>query len=117
MLNFIGRGSAFNTKEGNNSTFIKNENHLLLVDCGSDVFSRIMELNLLQNVEEIDVIITHLHPDHFGSLGDLIFYSYFGIGEGKLPTLTVHHYSDKLEEILENMGVYSFIHVPLSENG
>lgn len=110
MLKFIGRGSAFNVKEGNNSAFIKNGNHLLLIDCGSDVFSQIQSLELLNGIEEIDVLLTHMHPDHFGSLGDLIYYSYFIIGKGQLPKITIHHYSERMNETLEAMGVYSFMY-------
>ncbi|MDD7793341.1 MBL fold metallo-hydrolase [Clostridium sp. 'White wine YQ'] len=75
MLNFIGIGSAFNTKLGNNSAYIKKDNSLILIDCGGTVFHKLQELNLLQGIENLYFIITHTHPDHIGSLGDTIFYS------------------------------------------
>ena len=38
MLKFLGRGSAFNTKEGNTSAYyITKNNNLILFDCGSTV--------------------------------------------------------------------------------
>lgn len=77
MINFIGTGSAFNTKLGDNSAFIKKENSLILIDCGGTVFSKLKGLNLLDGVENLYIVITHTHPDHVGSLGDLIFYSYY----------------------------------------
>jgi ribonuclease BN (tRNA processing enzyme) len=77
MLKFLGSGSAFNTKLGNTSAYIKKYNKLLIFDCGCTVFTKIQELNLLNDVEEINVLITHTHPDHVGSLGDLVFYSFF----------------------------------------
>ena len=77
MLKFLGRGSAFNTKEGNTCAYIKENNSLLLIDCGSNIFERIMQKNLLDDVDEVSVAITHRHPDHVGSLGDLIFYCYY----------------------------------------
>jgi ribonuclease BN (tRNA processing enzyme) len=77
ILKFLGRGSAFNSKEGNTSAFIKKDNNLLLIDCGEDIFDRCIEAKLLDGVDIINVLITHLHPDHVGSLGTFIFYCYY----------------------------------------
>lgn len=77
LLKFLGRGSAFNSKEGNTSAFIKKDNYLLLIDCGEDIFDKCTEVKLLEGVDKISVLITHLHPDHVGSLGTLIFYCYY----------------------------------------
>jgi len=76
-LKFLGRGSAFNVKESNTSAYIKENNTLFLIDCGSNIFERIIQRNLLYGVKNIYVAITHRHPDHIGSLGDLIFYCYY----------------------------------------
>lgn len=77
MINFIGTGSAFNTELGNTSAFIKNNTSLLLIDCGGTVFHNLQKLKLLEGVENLYIIITHMHPDHIGSLGDVVFYSYY----------------------------------------
>lgn len=74
MLKFIGSGSAFNAELGNNSAFVKEGKSLLLIDCGGSVFERLRKLNILNDLENIYIIITHTHPDHVGSLGDTIFY-------------------------------------------
>lgn len=76
-LNFLGIGSAFNTELGNTSAFIKGNNSLFLIDCGGTVFSKLQELKILEGVKKVYIAITHTHPDHVGSLGDLIFYSYY----------------------------------------
>ena len=77
MFKFVGIGSAFNTEKGNTSAFLKRDNSLLLIDCGGTVFHRLQELNLLDGLENLYIIITHTHPDHVGSLGEVIFYSYY----------------------------------------
>ncbi|SFC52097.1 MBL fold metallo-hydrolase [Clostridium uliginosum] len=77
MLNFIGKGSAFNTDLGNTSAFIKKDNSLLLIDCGGTVFHRLQQLDILSGLESLYIVITHTHPDHVGSLGEVIFYSYY----------------------------------------
>ena len=80
MLNFIGIGSAFNTELGNTSSFVRKNNSLLLIDCGGTIFHRLQKLSLLDGLEKLYVVITHTHPDHIGSLGEVIFYSYYILG-------------------------------------
>lgn len=77
MLKFIGIGSAFNTQLGNTGAFIRKQRSVLLIDCGGTVFQRLQELDLLNDIEQLHIIITHTHPDHVGSLGDIIFYAYY----------------------------------------
>ena len=86
LLNFIGRGSAFNQNEGCNSAYLIKNNRLYLFDCGGDTFKRLQKLNILNNLKSINVCITHTHPDHCGSLGDLIFYCYFVL---KIPIAVI----------------------------
>ena len=74
MLNFIGRGSAFNVKEGNTSAYIKTDNNLFLLDCGESVFKEIIERKLLDGVEIVNIFVSHLNSDHVGSLSSLLFY-------------------------------------------
>lgn len=93
-LKFLGRGSAFNVKEGNTSAYIKQDGLLLLVDCGESVFQRILEKKLLDDVKEVNVLTTHLHSDHCGSLSSLIMYCYF---VKKIPVNVL--YPDKKEII------------------
>ncbi|UUV46766.1 ribonuclease Z [Bacillus phage vB_BanS-Thrax4] len=106
MFEFIGTGSAFNTKLGNNGAFIKQGNKFFMIDCGSATFHRIMETELLDGVEEIYVMMTHTHPDHVGSLGDLIFYGYYSMGNVMEKNVTVLAPNDiDIESTLLSMGV------------
>lgn len=79
LLKFIGVGSCFNTKDGNNSAFFIDEklNRLVLIDCGETTFERINKFNLLTGIDDVFILITHLHTDHVGSLSSLIFYLNF----------------------------------------
>lgn len=76
-LHFLGRGSAFNPKEGNNSAYFIDSNELFLIDCGESVFERLVQNHLLEGIDSINLMITHTHSDHIGSLGTLIMYSYY----------------------------------------
>lgn len=78
MLNFIGTGGAFSNKYVNNSAYYLLNNKLVLFDCGETVFHEILKLDIINdNINCIDIIITHFHSDHVGSLGSLLFYCRF----------------------------------------
>ena len=74
-LTFLGRDSGFGKL--NTSAYAIINNRLLLVDCGYTVMPKLLESNILSSVTGIDVIITHLHADHAGSLSQLVLYSYY----------------------------------------
>ena len=75
-LKFLGMGCAFNPQKGNTSAYHIIDDHLILIDCGEGIFERIMNINLLKDIKEVDILITHLHSDHVGSLSSLIYYLY-----------------------------------------
>ncbi len=102
MLDFIGCGSAFNTALGNNCAYYKKGDTLLLIDCGSTTFAGLTRSSLLTGIRHIYVLVTHLHPDHIGSLGDLIFYSHF-INHSRITVLSPD--IGRVAELLKLMGV------------
>ena len=75
-LTFIGTDTGFGIN--NNAAYVIRDNKLLLIDCGGTVFSELfrMEQNtkFLSTKDEIEVVITHMHDDHTGSLSTLIYY-------------------------------------------
>lgn len=78
-LTFLGRGCSNNIFQKNNSAYFIENDELFLIDCGESVFAKLKEHNLLDNISTINVMITHTHSDHVGSLGTLILYCYFNI--------------------------------------
>ncbi len=113
MLNFIGRGSAFNTKLGNTSAFIKLNSSLILIDCGGTVFSRLQKLKILDGLKNIYIIITHTHPDHVGSLGDMVFYCYHIL---KHNATIIFPQKEHIEKFLASVGVSSKVYKLNSSN-
>ncbi|MGE5633225.1 MAG: MBL fold metallo-hydrolase [Caulobacteraceae bacterium] len=107
MLQFLGAGSAFNTEKGNTSAFIKKNGILFLIDCGSTCFSKLKNENMLDGVKNIYILVTHMHPDHVGSLGDLIFYSYHIMGK---KAAVIMPGNDYVSILLKLMGVTSKIY-------
>lgn len=76
-LTFLGRGSAFYPKEGNTSAYFIENKQLFLIDCGESVFKELLEKGILESIDEINLLLTHTHSAHIGSIGSLTLYSYY----------------------------------------
>ncbi len=112
-LKFLGRGAAFNPKEGNNSAYFIERKQLFLVDCGESVFERILAGELLNDIDIINVMITHTHSDHIGSLGSLVMYSYYKMHQPlNIIIPSEAQYLSNIKQILNGFGcsekMYSF---------
>lgn len=76
-LHFLGTDAGFG-KKNTSAWLVSPDNRLVLIDCGATVFTELLESGLLDNDwAGIDVIVTHLHLDHVGSLSQLGLYMYF----------------------------------------
>lgn len=95
-LTFLGGDSGFG--ENNTSAYYIMDNKLILIDCGFAIFSKVK--NMLQDFDEIDVIITHLHNDHARTLSQLIMYVYFILGK----TVNVISKCERIYDYLDIMG-------------
>ncbi len=100
-LTFLGNDDGFGDK--NNSAYLEINNELYLIDCGFTVFNEIKNKFDFNKYKNINVIITHLHNDHAGSLSQLILYLWF-IYKKKTNVITscVH-----MKEYLEITGTPS----------
>lgn len=104
-LKFLGTGSCFNTKFGNTSAYYyySDNKHLFLIDCGETVFSSIRYSEMLLEAESVDILITHLHSDHAGSLESLIFFCHYY--KNIIPTVIfpdVYEMSSYLKRVPQN---------------
>jgi ribonuclease BN (tRNA processing enzyme) len=91
---FIGTGSALTSlKRFHTSFIISNSKTNILIDCGDGISKKLKELHFnCLNIQNI--LISHLHPDHFSGLASLIVQM-------------------KLQNRLEPLNI--FIHKELSE--
>ena len=75
ILTFLGSDSGFG--ENNNSAYIENKDKFILIDCGFTVFNKVKKQFDFSKYQTIDIIITHLHNDHAGSLSQFILYVWY----------------------------------------
>ncbi|WNM50761.1 metal-dependent hydrolase [Staphylococcus phage Alsa_2] len=100
----LGIGSAFNSQEyGNNSWYFVRKNQVFMIDCGSTIFNTFKEKGL-DKYDSVNVIITHLHTDHVGSLGTLIEYLFYVKGN-KPNIITDIHLKKDLRTYLSISGI------------
>lgn len=116
MLNFLGRGMSFNPKEGNTAAYFIENNELFLIDCGESVFARLHELEILEEVDKINVLITHTHSDHIGSIGTLLMYAYYV--KNIVSNIVISEdlkYINNIQAILDNFGcepnIYKYVDI------
>ena len=105
-ITFLGRDSGFGKK--NTSAYAMIDKRLLLIDCGQTVMRQLQKKNLLNNISGIDVIITHMHGDHVGSLSQLALYSYFTLRK----PINIITACSKIEEFLTITGVDRYCQIP-----
>lgn len=107
ILNFIGNGSCFNVSKINTSCYYRSGDNFLLIDCGEDIFKEIIRLDLLKDVKNLYVTITHFHSDHIGSLPSLIFYCNIILN---IKVSIVYPQQENLTNLLTLMGVNKYIY-------
>ena len=118
MLKFIGTGDLGNASLGNTSAYIKQGKDLLMLDCGTTVYARAQQLNIFENVQNVYIAITHMHPDHVGALANMIFYLNYWkdiVPNVIIPNEEENTQKDEIEKFLALQGVktdnYNFIAV------
>ena len=111
----LGIGSAFNSQEyGNNSWYFIKNNKVFIIDCGSTVFNSFKEKGL-DKYESVNVIITHLHTDHIGSLSTLIEYLFYVKGF-KSDIITDIHLRKDLRTLLSISGIEESMYNLITNN-
>lgn len=79
-MKWVGIGSSWSKDFINTSMMMLENDHLLLVDCGSLIFNKLLTEGILDEVKSATILITHLHGDHVGSLVDTMMYLYYKRG-------------------------------------
>lgn len=101
ILNFIGKGSSFYPVLGSTSSYVVVNGELYVFDCGETVFDYLYRSGLLDRYKNVNVILTHLHSDHAGSLGSLIPYLYCI----KNTVINVIYPNESVVNLLDLLGI------------
>ena len=113
-LKFVGRSSALNRAEGSTSAYVKKDNKVLLIDCGESVCDKVIDMGLIdKNTKEVNILITHGHGDHTGSLSTLIFECYYTF---KIIPNVLYPESEKIRDFLMFQGTIKDIHYRLIDS-
>ncbi|MEM4248340.1 MAG: MBL fold metallo-hydrolase [Candidatus Nanoarchaeia archaeon] len=104
----LGTGGAFSGLFGEsrgNTCFVLNTDKKYLIDVPKDLFTCLREAG--EDVKKIDgVFLTHIHDDHVGDLGSLLFEKYF-VENSKLNLYT----SKEIYESVKRR--YADSHIPI----
>lgn len=100
-LRFLGVGAAYNPSLGSNTAFFMLKDQLYLLDCGESTFERVISLPELTICRAVNVLVTHLHADHIGSLSSFISYC----GQVLKKPVLVATPDVTLRKILKLMGI------------
>ena len=76
-LKFIGIGGATCIDLGENSAYLKQGKSLLVIDLSGDVTKKLNDLKVFDGVNDVTVVLTHLHSDHVAGLGVFLWYLNF----------------------------------------
>ena len=97
-LTFLGKDSGFG--EHNNSAYIEDNNKLIIIDCGFTVFEQLKNKFDFNKYSNIEIIITHLHNDHAGSLSQITLYLWFIYNK----KVTIYSKCERIRDYLEITG-------------
>ena len=116
-LIFLGRGAGFNPKEGSTSAYFIDNEEMFLIDCGESVFKTIIQHQILDRVKALNIMITHTHADHVGSLGSLMLYAYAAKQiTVKLITHEAMEYLPRVQQVLTIFGLTESMYSLASTN-
>ena len=103
-LKFWGSDSGFG--ENNTSAYYEEGDRFVLIDCGFSVFNKLKKLDF-SRYNTIDIIITHLHNDHAGSLSQFILYLYFNYNKKVNVISNCEHIKEYLDITGTTKDIYT----------
>lgn len=73
-MKFLGRGNYLNVKENHTSSYYVCNNTLLLINCGLNIYQKLLDLHLLDEINKVKIILTSNESKNCATLAQLITY-------------------------------------------
>ena len=106
QLKFLGIGGPTNLALGGNCFYLKKNKTLLLIDICESATNKLLNLNILNDIKEVYIVITHTHTDHVAGLGTLIWYLNFELNIKPNIIYGSQKYMNKIIKLLTAIGVH-----------
>lgn len=108
-LIFLGTAAAVPDRDHHNTHLaFRNQSGLVMIDCGSSPSIRLPEAGI--GIDEVsDLILTHFHPDHVGSLPLFLMDMWLLGRQEPLRIYGLHHCLQRVEDV---MGFYHWENWP-----
>ena len=103
-LKFLGIGGATNVELGSNSSFLKIDDSLLLIDVCESATEKLVSNNILEGIKNVYITITHTHFDHVAGIGVLIWYLNFELNI-KPNIITNDKFITSIKKLFQITGV------------
>ena len=98
-IQFLGTGGAFDYQYNNSAAIVNCRGQKILIDCGHSIYPAIRKQNAMDDIQQ--VLITHTHDDHIGSLSTLAAHLQI-FGQRKLVLLwPEEHFLKELKKLFE----------------
>lgn len=105
---YIGSGAAFAVDLKKTSMYLVRGEILFLFECNWDTFQHLQVSKLLDNCKKIVIMISHVHEDHVGGLGTLLYYLQF-VKHFSVPNVHILTYDvDKLKTYIDLVAPGNF---------
>jgi ribonuclease Z len=104
-LIFLGTSNAIPHEQRDNAhLLLMGEQHILMVDCGTNPLVRLQKVGLDVN-SLTDLVLTHFHPDHVGAAPALLMDSWL---LGRRRPLNIYGLDYTLDRLIGTMNFYDW---------